>query len=254
LSRRNICDASNAQPIIAIGTSTIRLIEKLAAMSAYRLPASVRGKATASRLDVAALDGFDEIIAIREAATFLGIPDPFFRVHEGIAGAEAIIGGRAYVNFASYDYLGLNGDPRIAAAAKAAIDRYGSTVSASRLVSGERPIHHDLEQALARLYGVEDCVTLVGGHATNVTVIGALLGSKDAIVHDALAHNSVVQGAMLSGAQRLAFPHLDYTAADRLIRELRPRHRHVLLVIEGHYSMDGDAPDLAAFVEIARLA
>ena len=74
----------------------------------------------------------------REAAEFLGIDDPFFRVHEGIAGAETLIDGRTYLNFASYNYIGLNGHPYIADAAKAAIDRYGTSVSASRPVSGER--------------------------------------------------------------------------------------------------------------------
>src|SRR4030088_3248325 len=81
-----------------------------------------------------------------QAADYLEIADPFFRVHEGIAGAETLIGNRSYVNFASYNYIGLNGDPRIAEAAKAAIDRYGTSVSASRMVSGERPIHRELEQ------------------------------------------------------------------------------------------------------------
>jgi 8-amino-7-oxononanoate synthase len=221
--------------------------------TAYGLPtAAANSEAAMARLEVGDLHGFDDINTIREAANFLGIPDPFLRVHDGIASAEAVIDGRRYSNFASYDYLGLNGDPRIANAAMAAIDRYGTSVSASRLVSGERPIHRELERALARLHGAEDCVALTSGHATNVTVIDALLGPNDAIVHDALAHNSIVQGALLSGARRVVFPHLDHAAAERLIRGLRGGHRHVLLVIEGHYSMDGDVPDLAAFVDVAR--
>ena len=164
---------------------------------------------------------------IEEAADYLGIGDPFFRVHEGIAGAETVIGDRSYINFASYNYIGLNGDPRIAAAAKAAIDRYGTSVSASRPVSGERPIHRELEQALARIHGAEDCVALVGGHATNVTVIGHLLGRNDVIVHDSLIHNSIVQGAILSGARRVPFRHLDPEAADKALAETRaaPRPR-----------------------------
>ena len=68
-------------------------------------------------------------------------------MHEGIAGAETVIDNRPYLNFASYNYIGLNGDQRIAAAAKAAIDRYGTSVSASRPVSGERPVHRELERA-----------------------------------------------------------------------------------------------------------
>ena len=188
----------------------------------------------------------------REAARFLGIEDPFFRVHEGIAGAETLIGNRTYVNFASYNYIGLNGDPRISDAAKAAIDCYGTTVSASRPVSGERPIHRELERALAQVHGCEDCVVLVGGHSTNVTVIGHLLDRNDLIVHDALIHNSIVQGATLSGARRVSFRHLDHQAAERLLGELRQRYTHALLVIEGHYSMDGDVPDLPSFIALAR--
>ncbi len=235
-----------------------RLIEKLSSASPMRSgrpqrqPESEVGDRAARRLDVSEFEGHREIRMIREAAAFLGIADPFFRVHEGIAGAETVIDGYSYVNFASYNYLGLNGHPRICAAAKAAIDRYGTSVSASRPVSGERPVHRELELELAHLHGTEDCVALVGGHSTNVTVIGQLLGRNDVIVHDALIHNSIVQGALLSGARRVPFPHLDAEAADRILGEARPRNGHALLVIEGHYSMDGDVPDLPAFIAAAR--
>ena len=137
-------------------------------------------------------------------------------------------------------------------ASKAAIDRHGTTVSASRMVFGERAIHRELESELARLYDAEDALTLVSGHATNVSLIGALLGPGDVVVHDALAHNSIVEGARLSGARRMPFRHLDHGAADRALAEARPRGGNALIVIEGHYSMDGDVPDLAAFVAVAR--
>ena len=232
------------------------LIDKLSSSAPVRSPRVARRSDAeddgGARLDVSKLEGFREIRMIREAAEFLGISDPFFRVHEGIAGAETVIGGRRFINFASYNYVGLNGHPDIVSAARAAIDQYGTSVSASRPVSGERPVHRDLEHALARVHGTEDCVVLVGGHSTNVTVIGHLLGRDDVIVHDALIHNSIVQGAILSGARRVPFPHLDHEAADRLLRETRPPGGHALLVIEGHYSMDGDVPDLPAFVAAAR--
>ena len=236
-----------------------RLLQKLASVASPRGTAARARSAdpaanggTAGRLDISQLEAYREIRLIEEAAEYLGIGDPFFRVHEGIAGAETLIGNRSYLNFASYNYVALNGDPRIANAAKAAIDRYGTSVSASRPVSGERPIHRDLERALARIHGAEDAIALVSGHATNVTVIGHLLGRNDVIVHDALIHNSIVQGAMLSGARRVSFHHLDPEAADKALAEARPRHGRALLVIEGHYSMDGDVPDLAAFVAVAR--
>ena len=235
-----------------------RLIERLSSVSPVRSGQPTQqsdpaeGNRTSKRLDVSELEGYREIRMIREVAVFLGIADPFFRIHEGIAGAETVIGNRTYINFASYNYVGLNGHPDIASAAKAAIDQYGTTVSASRPVSGERTIHRALESSLAEMHGTEDAIVLVGGHSTNVTVIGHLLGRNDVVVHDALIHNSITQGAMLSGARRVPFPHLDHEAADRLLRETRPRNGRSLLVIEGHYSMDGDIPDLPAFIAIAR--
>src|SRR5436309_674021 len=192
-----------------------RLIDKLSSVSTAR-PADSSPRSTgksagvSQRLDASKLEGFREIGLIRKAAEFLGIADPFFRVHEGIAGAETVIGNKTYINFASYNYIDLNGHPRVSEAAKAAIDRYGTTVSASRPVSGERSIHRELERSLANIHGAEDSVVMVGGHSTNVTVIGHLLGRNDVVVHDALIHNSIVQGAMLSGARRVPFPHLDY--------------------------------------------
>lgn len=199
------------------------------------------------RPDVAA-----DLAMIRRAGDALGIRNPYFRPHEGVAGARTVIEGRSYDNFVSYNYLGLNGDPRVNAAAKDAIDLYGTSVSASRIVSGERPIHRALEERLARVYRKEDAITLVSGHATNVTVIGHLVGRDDLIVHDALSHNSIVQGALASGARRLVFPHNDLGELDRLLGDARGGAGRVLIVVEGHYSMDGDVPDLPRLIRIAR--
>ena len=212
-------------------------------------------KATAVRGasdDMAGLEFYRQMQIIRSASETLGISNPFFRAHDGMASAETEIGGRRYINYSSYNYLGLNGDPRVSGAAKAAIDRYGTSVSASRLVAGERPLHQELEARLAAVHGTEDCVIFVSGHATNVTVIGHLLGRNDLILHDALIHNSVLQGAQLAGARRLGFPHNDAAAAEKLLAEQRGRFGRVLIVIEGHYSMDGDVPDVPAFSALAR--
>jgi 8-amino-7-oxononanoate synthase len=195
----------------------------------------------------------EDLRRVREAGRILEIPSPFFRAYDGLAAAETSFQGRSLLNFASYNYLGLNGDPRVMAAAKAAIDQYGTSVSASRPVSGERPIHRALETALAELHGAEDCVTMVSGHATNVTVIGNLVGRDDAVVHDTLVHNSIIQGALLSGAQRLSFAHNDVRALERVLAAAQQRARRVLVVIEGHYSMDGDVPDLRAMIDVAQL-
>jgi 7-keto-8-aminopelargonate synthetase-like enzyme len=92
---------------------------------------------------------------------------------------------------------------------------------------------------------------MVSGHATNVNIIGHLFGREDLILHDALSHNSIVQGAQMAGSQRLSFPHNDPRALEELLEEHRGRVGRVLIVIEGHYSMDGDTPDLAAFADLA---
>ncbi|MBV9077331.1 MAG: aminotransferase class I/II-fold pyridoxal phosphate-dependent enzyme [Methylobacteriaceae bacterium] len=200
--------------------------------------------------DFTTLPGFKEIRTQQSFAAVIGLESPFFRVHEKRAGAETLIGNRTYTNFSSYDYLGLNGHPEVSAAAQAAIERYGTSTSASRLVAGERPAHRDLERGLAELYSAEDCVVMVSGHATNVGVIGQILGPKDLIVYGELIHNSVVVGAQLSGATRRSFPHNDLDALDGLLAAQRRQHARTLIVVEGLYSMDGDWPDLARVIEI----
>lgn len=194
-----------------------------------------------------------EILKLQKAAgEIAGIDNPFYRLHDGRAAETTSLEGRNVVNFSSYDYLGLNGHPDVTAAAKLAIDKFGTSVSASRLTAGERQVHRDLELALANLHGVEDALAFVSGHATNVSVIGGLLGPDDLIVSDALVHNSVVEGAKLSGAKRIMCPHGDVEALERALRLNRRRHRRALIVVEGLYSMDGDVPDLATLLRLKR--
>lgn len=181
-----------------------------------------------------------------------GVPNPYFTVHEGVVGNTTSIDGHELISFASYNYLGMSGHPEVSAAAAEAIQCYGTSVSASRLVSGEKPIHRELEKRLAEWVGVDDAITMVGGHATNETTIGHLVGPGDLILHDALSHNSIVQGALLSGAKRRPFPHNDYDALDRMLTALRGQYRRVLIVVEGVYSMDGDFADVPRFVDIKR--
>jgi 8-amino-7-oxononanoate synthase len=182
----------------------------------------------------------------------LGLPSPYFAVHDELEGPTALVDGVRMTTFSSYDYLGLARDPVVTVASKQAIDRYGTSASASRAASGELPIHGALETALAGHLGAERALVLVSGHATNVAVLGQLLGPGDLIVHDALAHNSLLQGARFSGARRREFPHNDMAALDRLLAAERSRHRRVLVAVEGVYSMDGDLADLPSLVELRR--
>lgn len=196
--------------------------------------------------------GYEKMLVPKAAADRLGLRNPFFIAHEGVAGAITRINGREYINFSSYNYLGLSGHPAINKAAKDAIDRYGTSASASRLVAGERPIQRELEVALAELYEVEDCVVYVSGHATNVSTIGYLFGPKDLIIHDNLIHNSVLEGIKLSGSTRRSFTHNQTAALDAILTEIRRQFERVLIVVEGHYSMDGDVPNLPALIDIKR--
>lgn len=187
-----------------------------------------------------------------EQVAAAGLSSPYFKVHQSIIDDTTVIDGRELVSFSSYNYISMSGDPEVSAAAKQSIDQYGTSVSASRLVSGEKQLHRDLESAIADFLGVDAAIACVGGHSTNETTLGHLFGAGDLILHDALAHNSIVQGAILSGARRRAFPHNDYEALDKLLTELRPAYRRVCIAVEGVYSMDGDFPNLPAFVEVKR--
>lgn len=181
-----------------------------------------------------------------------GLPNPYFAVHQSVARDTTIIDGRELLSFCTYNYIGMSGDPVVSKAAKDAIDRFGTSVSASRLVSGEKTIHGELESEIAGFIGVEDAILFVGGHATNETTIGHVVGAGDLILHDSLAHNSIVQGSILSGARRRPFPHNDWQELDAILNEVRHDYRRVLIAIEGVYSMDGDFPELPKFIEIKK--
>ena len=176
--------------------------------------------------------------------------NPFFAVHEGTARDTTTIQGRSLINYASYNYLGFSGDPRVNEAAQEAIAQYGTSVSASRVVSGERPVHQQLEKALANFLGTEDCIAFIGGHATNVTTLGHLFQAKDLILCDALSHNSIREGCNLSGAKIIEFPHNDWQSLDQLLHEHRRHYEKVLVAIEGVYSTDGNLSPLPEFIKV----
>jgi 8-amino-7-oxononanoate synthase/acyl carrier protein len=209
-------------------------------------------------IDVEPEDNFEQFTEYRRLKSTMrqllmtGAPNPYFTVHDGIVRDTTVVDGKELISFASYNYLGLSGHPAVTAAAAKAVQEYGTSVSASRLVSGEKPIHRQLERKLADWIGVDDSILMVGGHATNETTIGHLVGAGDLILHDSLAHNSIVQGALLSGARRRPFSHNDCESLDRTLTEIRSQYRRVLIVVEGVYSMDGDFCDLPKLIEIKK--
>jgi 8-amino-7-oxononanoate synthase len=207
-------------------------------------------RASGHDMSFESLPAYQHLRSQRALADALGINFPFYRTHDVKAGAQSVIAGQKVVNFASYDYLGLNGHPEITAAVAAAAAAWGTSVSASRITAGERDFHRELERALADIYEAEASLVFVSGHATAVSTIAALLGPKDLILHDSLIHNCVVVGAQLCGATRRSFAHNDLGALADILATTRDRFDRVLIVSEGLYSMDGDGPDLARLVDI----
>ena len=185
-------------------------------------------------------------------AEAFGLKNPYFNVHERVTNDTSVIGGRTVINWSSYNYLGLSGDPSVTRAAQDAVERYGTSVSASRIASGEKPLHRELEAELAALLGTEDSIVTVSGHGVFVTTIATLVKDGDLVLHDALAHDCILAGAKLSGAKRRPFPHNDWRALEKQLQQLRPHYRRVLIAVEGVYSMDGDSPDLPRFIELKK--
>lgn len=197
-----------------------------------------------------------EYLALKEALEGLGPNDGhrsvYFNVADGINNNMTSIDGQQLINFSSYNYLGMSGDPTVMKAAKDAIDRYGTSVSASRIASGERQLHGELEREIADLVGTEDCIAFVSGFGANESVIGHICSREDLVIYDSFIHASIQEGAKLSGAKVIPFPHNNHEALQRLLAEHRKNYRQVLIAIEGVYSMDGDIPDLPRCIEIKK--
>ena len=286
MSGTALADVTPETPIAALGLDSLQRVELVAALEksfGRHLPDTVYSQATtlgdlaaavqkhlidhphsdmgaravpAENYNVALFPEYLELKRHKRMLLAVTETNPYFQVDDGLdtltqgSNGHAQIGGLAPTNFCAYDYVGMAHDPTVTAATKDAIDRYGTGASASRLVSGEKQIHRDLERAIAAFLGTPAAVVFVSGHATNVTTIGHLMGPGDLIVHDILAHNSILQGARLSGATCRGFAHNDWRALDVLLSGIRHSYRRVLIAIEGVYSMDGDYPDLARFVDI----
>ena len=196
-----------------------------------------------------------EIIAFEEMLDSLcamDLENPYFRTHDGIAYDTSSINGRECINYTGYNYLGFSGDARVSQKAKEAIDMYGTTVSASRPIAGERMIHQSLEREIADFLGVENAVAIISGYATNFSTIGHLFHRKDVILYDEKSHNSIVQGAYLSKAKMIPFTHNDMGDLECLLVKHRRHFKKALIVTEGVFSVDGDIPDLPRIIALKK--
>ncbi|MDR3109286.1 MAG: aminotransferase class I/II-fold pyridoxal phosphate-dependent enzyme [Planctomycetaceae bacterium] len=239
-------------PELYTARQVVEAVQKYLGSGARQAATREKTAVTAIPDDWYKVEKFPEYLRLRGGLDILrssGL-NHYFDVHESVTNDRTIINGKEYINFSSYNYVNMSGDPIVTAAAQDAAAKYGTSVSASRLVSGEKPVHVALERGISEFLGTEDTIVMVGGHSTNEGVIGHLLGDGDMVLYDALAHNSIVQGALLSGARRRPFPHGDFEAADWILQKHRGEYRRVLIALEGVYSMDGDYPDLPRFIEL----
>lgn len=176
---------------------------------------------------------------------------PYFRPHLSTNAEVIELEEGPAVNFSGYNYLGLAGEPEVRRAAQDAIEQYGTSCSASRVASGETPLHAALEREIADFLGQEDALVFNSGFGTNAATVAALVGPKDGILHDSLMHASGLAGARLSGAARKAFHHNDLDHLEALLEQNRALADKMLIIVEGVYSMDGDVPDLDRLVRLA---
>ena len=165
--------------------------------------------------------------------------------------------GRALLNFSSNDYLGLANDSILKEAAIRAVEKYGAGSGASRLICGSLAPLHELEEALADYKKTEAALTFSTGYATALGTICALLGKEDIVILDKLVHASIVDAARLSGAKIRVFAHNDLNDLEDKLKwatsnshHSSPATRHILIVTESIFSMDGDAAPLREMVEL----
>ncbi|HLE77979.1 MAG TPA: glycine C-acetyltransferase [bacterium] len=173
------------------------------------------------------------------------------RLLEGPQEPVAVYDGREVINLCSNNYLGLANHPALKAAARQALDDLGIGSGAVRTIAGNMAIHRQVEDELARFKLTEATLLYQSGFTANAGTVSAILGKDDVIVSDELNHASIIDGARLSGAEKKIYPHKDVGAARRLLEESRGA-RHVLLITDGVFSMDGDIaplPDLVALAE-----
>jgi 8-amino-7-oxononanoate synthase len=166
-------------------------------------------------------------------------------------GAVVEIQGQRLLNFASNDYLGLAGDRRLVEAAVAATRTYGTGTTGSRLITGHRPLHRELERAIADLKQTEDALVFSSGYLANLGTIAALVGKRDLILGDRYNHSSLKNGAILSGATAIDYPHAELPALRELLSQHRDQYRRCLLVTDSIFSMDGDLAPLTALLDLA---
>jgi len=163
---------------------------------------------------------------------------------------EVTVGGRKMIMIGSNSYLGLTTHPRVKAAAKEAIDRFGTGSAGSRWLNGNMLLHEQLEAKLAQFLGQEAAVVFSTGYQTNLGAITCLVGKDDVVIIDKLDHASIVDGCMMSSGTMYRYRHNDMDDLERILK--READRAKMIVIDGVFSMEGDLADLPSIVDLAQ--
>lgn len=172
------------------------------------------------------------------------------RLISGSQAARVTCNNHDVLLLCSNNYLGLANHPVLAAASIAAIQRYGTSSGASRLVSGTMDLHEQLERAVASFKKCETALIFNSGYAANTGIIPALVGRGDVVFSDRLNHASIIDGIILSGARLIRYPHNDHRQL-ALLMEKHAKGRS-LIVSDGVFSMDGDIAPLAELAQLKR--
>ncbi|GAB4460520.1 MAG: pyridoxal phosphate-dependent aminotransferase family protein [Anaerolineae bacterium] len=170
---------------------------------------------------------------------------------EAVNGAYVTIKGRQMLQFASYAYLDLLGHPKIQAAARAALEEFGSGTHGVRVLAGTTRLHVELERKIAEFKHAEEAMALSSGYVTNLGTIAALLGRNDVVISDKLNHASIVDGCLLSRSKFVRFDHNDMEALEKALVEA-PKRSGKLVVVDAVFSMDGDVINLPEVVRLCR--
>ena len=175
---------------------------------------------------------------------------PYYHPIESATGMAVTVKGRPMVLMASNEYLGLSQHPRVVAATKQAIDRWGASSCGSRLANGSRAYHVELEEALAAFLGKPACHVTVAGYLACQVSLSSLAKRGDALLVDPSIHSSLWDGALLSGAKIERFAHNDMTSLATVLGQLEPKQAK-LIVVDGVYSMEGHIAPLPELVDLA---
>jgi glycine C-acetyltransferase/8-amino-7-oxononanoate synthase len=195
---------------------------------------------------------FDPLIAEREALLATGVRDPYSIVMDKVLSpTEAMINGKRTILLGTYNYMGMTFDPDVIAAGKAALDKFGSGTTGSRVLNGTYFGHRDCEEALKEFYGTEHAIVFSTGYQANLGMISTLAGKGDYIILDADSHASIYDGCALGNAEVVRFRHNSVDDLDKRLGRLPPEAGK-LVVLEGVYSMMGDIAPLRAMVDVCK--